>query len=222
MRILEASEDHLSVEPRNFDPSQNSPNRRKQLVEFAACCFPGLTSYQIRAGHQWVVRGSATGAAHRVTTDPTSLRCVRDCNPFVQRQQSRAFELSCSQNCVPNDEGLPPVGYARPDQDFACVVDNVEGGIEPGEPGAECVFQSLTTRFAMYRGLEQSLRDMRFRWQLSEGFTRLTFPLSTTERSTPRSLLLLPETSRLVVSDGTVRGITLVSARSAQVSSSIF
>jgi hypothetical protein len=219
LRVVQASEDRLLVEPRSFDPRENSANRRRQLVEFAACCFPGLTSYQVRAGHQWVVRGSATGSPHRVTTDPTSLRCVRDCNPLVQRQQSRAFELSCSENC-PVDE--PPIGLAQAGEDFACVVDNVEGGIEPGEPGAECIFQSLTTRFAMYRGREPSARDMRFRWQLSDGFTPLTIPLSSTERSTPRSLLLLPETSRLVVSDGTMRGITLVSARSTQVSSSIF
>lgn len=214
------------VEPRDFDPRENSPNRRRQLVEFAACCFPGLTSYQVRAGHQWVVRGSATGVPHRVTTDPTSLRCVRDCNPLVQRQQGRAFELSCSGNCPPVDErGRPAIGYANPDEDFACVVDGVEGGIEPGEPGAECVFQSLTTRFAMYRGQLPSSRDMRFRWQLSDGFTPLTIPLTTersTERSTPRSLLLLPDTSRLVVSDGSVRGISLVSTRSTVVTSSIF
>lgn len=222
MRIVEASEDRLLVEPRDISPN-NSPTRRRQLVEFTACCFPGLTSYQLRAGHQWVVRGSASGVAHRVTTDPTSLRCVRDCNPVVQRQQGRVFELSCSENCPPVDElGRPPIGYARAGEDFACVVDSVQGGIAPGEPGAECVFQSLTTRFAMYRGQQPSVRDMRFRWQLSDGFSPLTIQLSITERSTPRSLLLLPETNRLIVSDGSVRGISIVSTPNAAVTSSIF
>lgn len=224
LRIVEASEDRLLVEPR--DPREISPNRRRQLMDFASCCFPGLTSYQVRAGHQWVVRGSGTGVPHRVTTDPTSLRCVRDCSPLVQRQQSRVFELSCSEDCPVDEQGRPPIGYARADEDFACVVSNVDGGIAPGEPGAECVFQSLTTRFAMYRGQRPSTRDMRFRWQLTDGFNPFAIPLTSaersTERSTPRSLLLLPETSRFVISDGSLRGLILVSARNTRVTSYIF
>ena len=215
-RIVAASEDRLLVEPRTFDPTLNSDTRRTRLAEFAACCFPGSTAFQVRAGHQWVVRGSATGLPHRITTDPNSLRCVEDCSPLVQRQRGRVFELSCSQNCPLDERGLPAVGYAVPGEDFACVVEDTANGIDPGEPGAECIFQSLTTRFAMYRGQKASRRDMRFRWQFSDGFTPLTIPLTSVERSrsTPHSLLLLPEVDLLLVSDGSARGITFVSPRS--------
>lgn len=230
LRIVEASEDRLLVEPRDYNPLENTPTRRRQLSEFAACCFPGLTTYQVRAGHQWVVRGSATGLAHSVTTDPESLRCVRDCSPLVQRQQGRAFEISCSEDCPTDERGRPPIGYARPGEDFACVVDSVAGGIEPGEPGAECVFQSITTRFAMYRGLRSSSgapasrRDMRFRWRFSDGFTPLAIQLTSVDRrlSTPRSLHLLPDINQLIVSDGSARGISLISARDTRLSFSIF
>ncbi len=210
-RILEASEDRLLVEPRGFDPLMNSPTRRRHLIEFAACCFPEPTPFQVRAGHQWVVRGSATGVPHRVTADPVSQRCVADCSPLVQRRQGRAFEISCSQSC-----STSAIGLARPGEDFACVVDDADDGIDPGEPGSECIFQNLTTRFAVYRGQQRSARDMRFRWQLTDGFRPLTISLSSSvdrTPSAPRSLVLVPELNSLLVTDGSSRGITLVLPR---------
>jgi len=217
LRIVAATEDQLLVEPREFDPNVNSAQRRQQLMQFLSCCFPGPSEFQIRAGRQWVMRGSVTGVGHHVTTDPTSRRCVNDCSPLVQKLAGRAFELSCSENC-PRDEGAPPaIGLANPEQDFACVVDDTTGGIDPGEPGSECVFQSLTSRLAIYRGQQPSRRDMRFRWQFSDGFSPFTFSLTSTERnrSSPRSLLLLPEVGQLVVTDGSAPGLTFVAVSSS-------
>ncbi|HWO13370.1 MAG TPA: hypothetical protein VNN80_27910, partial [Polyangiaceae bacterium] len=213
-RIVEAHQDFLVTEPRAYDPATMSETRRRQLSEFASCCFPDSTLYQIRAGSQWVVRGAATGFAHDVTTDPTTLRCVADCNPMVSRQRGRAYEISCSRDC-PTDGNRPPIGYAEPGEDVACVVDDVENGIDPGEPGAACVFQNLTTRFAVYRGQQASTRDMRFRWQLTDGFTPLVLSLTSVDRtrSTPHSLSFLPEYGQLVVGDGSARGLTFVSSR---------
>lgn len=216
LRIVAATEDQLLVEPREFDPNVNSTQRRKQLMQFLSCCFPGASEFQIRAGRQWVMRGSASGVGHHVTTDPTSRRCVNDCSPLVQKLAGRAFELSCSENC-PRDPGQPPaIGLADPTRDFACVVDDTTGGIDPGEPGSECVFQSLTSRLAIYRGQQASRRDMRFRWQFSDGFTPFSFTLTSTERnrSSPRSLLLLPELGQLVVTDGSAPGLTFVAVSS--------
>jgi hypothetical protein len=221
-RVVEAHEDYLLIEPRS--PTADSPTRRRQLSEFAACCFPGANLYQIRAGNQWVLRGSGTGFAHDVTTDPESLRCVSDCNPLSGRQRARAFELSCSENCPTDAANRPPAGYAVPGQDFACVVDTTEGGVDPGEPGSECIFQSITTRFAVYRGQEQSRRGMTFRWQLGDGFTPLFVGLTSVDRSRsmPQSLTALPEENELILSDGSARGITLISSRNPGTITSIF
>jgi hypothetical protein len=219
-RIVEASEDTLFVEPRD-SVAGGSVARRRQLSEFAACCFPDPTAFQIRAGHQWVVRGAATGFSHAVTTDPTSLRCVADCNPMASRLRGRVFEISCSDNC--DAQSLASVGPATAD-DVACVVDSTENGIDPGEPGAECVFQSLTTRFAIYRGQQPSARDMRFRWQFSDGFSPLVIGLTSVDRSrsTPQSLFSWPESSQIIVSDASARGLTFVSSRSPGTIASIF
>ena len=215
-RIVQASEDALVVEPRGATPSEQFSDRRKQLLsEFAACCFPDPTAFQIRAGSQWVVRGAATGFSHAVTTDPASQRCVSDCSPMASFQRGRVFELSCNENCPANAEGRPPIGLAA-DDDFVCRVGSVEDGIDPGEPGSECVFQSLTTRFAIYRGQVASRRDMRFRWQFADGFSPLLIGLTSVDRtrSTPRSIVPWPENGQLILSDGSARGLTFVSSRS--------
>jgi hypothetical protein len=159
-----------------------------------------------------VVRGSAGGVPHRIEADPDSGRCVRDCNPVLENLRGRAFEISCSEDCPTDERGRPYVGRADPEIDFACVVDDATDGIDPGEPGSECVFQSLTTRFAIYRGLEESTRDMRFRWQLGEGFNPLSRSLSSSE-TTPRSVTFIPHYGQLAFTDGTVRGLTFLSPR---------
>jgi hypothetical protein len=184
-------------------------------MQLVSCCFPRQSEFQIRAGYQWVVRGSVTGVGHHVTTDPTSRRCVNDCGPLVQKLTGRAFELSCSADCPERDR--PSVGLADPKKDFACVVSDTTGGIDPGEPGSECVFQSLTSRFAIYRGLTRTVRDTRFRWQFSDGFSPFSVALTSTERtrSSPRSLLLVPELGQLVVTDGSAPGLTFVAVSSS-------
>jgi hypothetical protein len=214
LRIVEASEDRLTVEPRQAQ--RGSDLRRRQLMQFVSCCFPEPATFVVRGGNQWVVRGGASGVVHHIKADPASGRCVNDCNPLTQRLNSRVFDISCSGNC-PRDERNRPLGAgpARPD-DFVCVVDDTSGGIDPNEPGSECVFQSITTRFAIYRGLGETARDTHFRWVLSDGFAPLTVSLTTADRnvSTPRSLLALPEIGQLLVTDGTALGLTTIAISS--------
>jgi hypothetical protein len=158
------------------------------------------------------VRGGASGSPHHVKTDPASGRCVNDCNPLTQRLASRVFEISCSGNCPPvDDQNRPAAGLAGPN-DFVCVVDDTTDGIDPDEPGSECVFQSLTTRFAIYRGQRATEPGTTFRWLLSDGFSPFTLSLTSAERpvSTPRSLLALPELGQLLVTDSTAPGLTAV------------
>ena len=145
-------------------------------------------------------------------TDPETRRCVNDCNPLTQRLSGRVFEISCSGNCPTDERNLPAVGRAVPGEDFVCMVDDPSGGVEPGEPGSECIYQSLTTRFAIYRGLERTDRDTRFRWLTSDGFAPLTVSLNSPDRvrSYPRSLRPLPELGLMLLTDGSVPGLTTV------------
>ena len=223
LRIVEASEDQLLVEPRLF--KLLSVGYRRQLSAFVSCCFPRETEFQVRAGHQWLVRGAGTGTPHHVTADPETGRCVNDCGPLVQKQVSRVFELSCS-DCDGAGQ-VASVGAPIDGEDFVCVTDaaSLANGIDPGESGSECVFQSITTRFALYRGLQASKRDMRFRWQFSDGFTPLSIALTNNvdrTRSSPRSMLLVPEINQILISDGSARGITLISPRNIGTLISIF
>jgi hypothetical protein len=217
LRVVEASETTLRLEPRILAPAATS-QRRQQLSEFVSCCFPRSLRFGVRAGNQWVVQGSSTGFAHHVKADPTTGRCVSDCNPLTSRLSGRTFEISCSGDCaVLPGEAQPVVGLADPEQDFACVVDDVSGGIDPGERGSECVFQSLTTRFAIYRGRQPSTRNMRFRWQLVGGFEPFLLNLSTLDRiSSPRTLIYNGELDRVFFSDGTSRGLSYVTLRNFQ------
>jgi hypothetical protein len=223
-RIVEAHEDYLLVEPRRYDPATMSQTRRRQLAEFAACCFPESTAYGIRAGSHWLVRGAATGFANDVTTDPSTRRCVTNCSPMASRQRGRAYEISCGEDCPTDDNGRPAIGYADPDLDEACIVSDTRDGIDPGEPGSECVFQNLTTRFAVYRGQRASVRDMRFTWQLSDGFNPLLMNMTSVDRprSTPHSLQFIPENGQLIIPDGSVRGLTFMSSRSLGTMTTIF
>jgi hypothetical protein len=65
---------------------------------------------------------------------------------------------------------------------------------------------------------------MRFRWQLSDGFTPLLFGLTSADRrtSTPLSLLPWPESSQLILSDGSARGLAFVSSRRPGTIATIF
>jgi hypothetical protein len=224
-RIVEAHEDYLLVEARGSEPAQTmSPTRKRQLAEFAACCFPTSTAYGIRAGAHWLVRGAATGFAHDVTTDPATQRCVADCSPVVSRQRGRAYEISCAEDCPTDAENRPAAGYAVPGEDVACVVSDTRDGIDPGEPGAACIFQNLNTRFAIYRGQQTSVRDMRFTWQLTDGFAPLIMNMTSVDRprSTPHSLQFIPENGQLIIPDGSVRGLTFMSARNLGTMTTIF
>jgi hypothetical protein len=220
LRIVAASEDSLSVEPReDAGARRSSDTRRRQLMQFVSCCFPEPTAYVVRAGNQWVIRGGASGVGHHVRTDPSSHRCVNDCSPLNQLLTGRAFEISCSGNCPANADGRLSVGRATAN-DFVCVADDTTGGVQPGQPGSECVFQSITTRLAFYRGQTPTDRDTRFRWQLADGFGPLSVPLTNTSStstlvSTPRSLLALPELGQLLITDGTAVGLTFLNIASS-------
>ena len=118
----------------------------------------------------------------------------------------------------------------------ACVVpDDPDDPGEPGEPGdpelrrlpvpvphdSSCVFQSLTLRFAVYRGRQPSERDMSFEFRVSGGFVPLSASLLTVGGTTsvsPQSLEYVPQLAALAVADGAQKGLTFIALDNVGVS----
>lgn len=221
LRILEAYQDRLVVEPRTEAAD----------LDLIACCFPQALTYRVRAGNHWVVRGSISGFPHDVEASPTDYRCVRGCAPWRARTPGRVFEVSSTLEDCPRleetdpDEPLPPgcaVGRATAD-DLVCTYDSSSGPVSPGGPASECIYDGLTSRFVVYRGLEPTLRDMAYSYEIVGGFAPLAVSLTaSTSVVLPVFVRQIPGFDVLSVLDAEDRGLMLVGLRSLTVQSSFF
>lgn len=219
LRIIEAYQGRLVVEPR----AAKSAADKQNIADAIACCFGGAAlQYGVRAGHQWILRGAASGFRHDVIADQ-DLRCIRDCSPRRALLHSRAFEISSSACPVPSSGtiGTCAVGAATPD-DVACVISG-SGPVTPGGEGAACIFENLTHRFAVYRGNTPSERGMAFTWQVAGGFAPLTANLVAQSAAVlPQTMSFVPQIGQLAVVDGAAQGLVLVSLDSVGVSRLFF
>jgi hypothetical protein len=219
--VFEAYQSHLVIQPRAAD---------FDIFEQVYCCFGAQAAiqYVVRVGSQWVLNSSVTPKLHQVTVDqvPTKYddyRCVRGCDPRRALFQNRALEVLSPaqvQPCPPaSDQDPSPEtslpGCCLPGQCLACVMDR-DGPIAPDSP---CVFQNVTTRFAIYRGGERSQRDMSFYWQYSGGFAPLYASLlGQTTSVLPQWMRYVPQLAQLAVADGSSEGLALVSLQTLAVS----
>ena len=112
---------------------------------------------------------------------------------------------------------------ARPKSEVACVFDTQHPPPKTiGDPGSGCLFQGLTTDFAIYGGQHPivsgtpdqpaSQVDMAFSWEVIGGFSPLTINLSALgDASTlPQSMVFSPQLKDLVIADGASKGLVLV------------
>jgi hypothetical protein len=208
LRVVEAYQNRLVIEPREPE--------RSDILDLLYCCFGAgeVLSYVVRAGHQWVVRSSASGFQHNVVAGPES-RCVRDCAPRRAWHRGRAFEVATRSQVCDDENGecshqacVFPASEALDDEEAG------EGLPGPVPHDSPCVFQNLTLRFAVYRGRHQSERDMAFAWDLTGGFVPLTVSLLSAGGTTavlPQSLVYVPQIVSLAVTDGAQKGLTFVS-----------
>ena len=212
-RIVAAYQNELIVEPRGATSSAG----RQEVLDDLACCFGGSAlRYKLRAGHQWIVRGERSGFRHNVVADP-DLRCIRDCNPRRSLLRSRILEVSNSA-CTGSECGIGPSTKA----DVACVVGS-DSALSPGGAGAECIFENLLYRFAIYRGNQPSVRDMAFSYQLIGGFSPLVANLAAqTAAVSPQSMTFVPQLGQLAVVDGAAEGLVLVSLDTVGISRLFF
>jgi hypothetical protein len=192
-----------------------------------AYCFPSGVRYTVRGSNQWVLaNGTPAWLQDTVVDYAHGNRCVRDCNPRKRWFKNRAFELATTDTCGPNrsepDCRASGVGAGSAD-DGPCRYDPVvldenknptTRGVSLSEPtGAEtCIFENLTSRFAVYRGEQPSTRDMAFVWDQTGGFYPLIGSLAAQSTVVlPQSVAYLPELESIVVVDGGSLGLSLMS-----------
>jgi hypothetical protein len=154
---------------------------------------------------------------------------VRDCNPLVNGRNSRVFEISCDgdDDCRVDEETTRVVGPARFEEDDrslgpsrVCILGaHPVGGVQPGGEGSACTFESSTARFAIYRGLLPSERDMQFSYRVLGGFLPLSIDLLGINRgrttTSPEKLLYVPTANHLWIADGGSSGLLTIGLRRA-------
>src|SRR5690606_1434862 len=190
--------------------------------------------YRVRAGNHWVVRGNVSGFRHTVSAAPAadgSFRCVRDCSPWRPQAQGRVFEVSTTTAACPaldtvEPDELLPAGCAvgqTTEEDLVCSYDAALGPVRPGGAASECIYDGLTSRFVMYRGLSPTTRDMSYAFDVVGGFAALGISLTgNTSFILPVSLNPIPGFDMLAVVDSQDRGLMLVSLRGVGVQASFF
>ncbi len=227
--VVSAFQDRLQIAPR-----QSSDQAAEERLELLDCCFPAPISYRVRAAHQWIVRGQKTGFSHSVrarkSVDPEtgdfSFPCEFDCRPSADQHQGRVFEISnvrCDE-IDPESETSCRVGPFQ-EEDVVCAYDSSHGPVAPGGTADECIFDSPTRHFAIYRGLEPSKRDMTFGFEVTGGFRNQKLSLTTgtgTSVLLPLTLSSVGAEPLLGVVDSQDRGLIMIDLRSLTVASAFY
>jgi hypothetical protein len=221
LTVVAASEDSLTVAPRATEDLSSA-----EQLEILRCCLPGVLSYRVRGGRQWVARGSVSGFEHAVIADRTSdsAACIFDTSPLRSRLRGRAFELASTacDNTDAEDPDSCGVGLTTVD-DIVCSYDARRGPVQVGGVASECIFDGLTRRFAVYRGLEPSERDMAFGFEVIGGFQG--FSISLLQNSNvvlPVRLVPVPTYSAFGVIDSQNRGLMMVDLINSHVAQSFY
>ncbi len=230
LRIIKAYQNRLEVELRQ--PERFDATRRPLYPELLNCCFPNTLSYRVRGGDQWIVQGEVTGFRNSITAieneQTGEFECKRDCSPSVAGQQGRVFEVSSTSCTEPelDDFSTCSVGL-RQDTDVVCAYDSARGPLEPEAFASECIFNDLTRRFAIYRGLETTQRGMAFSFEVTGGFQSQGLPLTGisvggTSVVLPVSLVHIPTFNAMGVVDSQDRGLIMVDLLEAEVAGTFF
>ena len=180
LRIVEAWEDELQLELRNAS-SQNPTARLK-------CCFPGVVAFHVRVGGQWVALGDKVGVMHHVVADPLTGTCRQSCDPAQARRNSRGREVPQGTVLLDGDANA----FINPFLRFFIT------------RGVACDDQNHCHDLA-------TARDTQFQLVTLGAFSPLTVSVVQGDIDLqPQSVEYLTPTGELVVSDGSLQGITLV------------
>jgi hypothetical protein len=217
------------------------PDTMKTMLGY---CFPSGVRYTVRGANQWVLSNGTPAWLHDTVVDHAQRdRCVRDCDPRKRWFRSRVFEIGTTKVCGPDKSAdacaATGVGLAT-DTDGPCRYDPVTS-VTRAEPDADgntpivtvgvrgvgldeptgahrCIFENLTSRFAMYRGHLPSLRDMTFVWDQTGGFYPLVGSLASESSVVlPQHLSYIPEFQSIAIVDGASLGLSIMTLDSLSV-----
>jgi hypothetical protein len=183
-RILEATVDTLTLEARN-PPGPDDPPLK--------CCFPGVVQFDVRVGNQWVVIGDRVGLLHAMKTDASGVcrpSCAIEDVLLVSRVREIPHDTAIDDEPIDDSEPFTlanpfPFAFKNPFFRFAINSPDPEQGV--------------------------SVRDMSFRFSTAGSFVTLAVSTVTeTPDVQPVSARYLVPTGELVVSDGSLEGLTLV------------
>jgi hypothetical protein len=80
------------------------------------------------------------------------------------------------------------------------------------EPASACIFENLNARFAIYRGLQPSVRGMSFTWTTTGGFATLAASLTALSSAvSPQRINYLSEYQAFAVLDAASLGLSMIS-----------
>ncbi len=189
-RIVEAWQDGLELVPRHG---------RKASAPALKCCFPSVVEFSVRGGNQWILYGDVVGFLHNVTTNDDGL-CRKSCDPQEVLLNGRVREVPAG--ATPEDGAVPddhPLAFRNPFFRFAINCD--ECGLADHDGKASTPDEWVTT----------SDRDMSFSFTTQGAFRALSINTATGSLQVqPTRATFLSPTNELVISDGTIEGITFV------------
>jgi hypothetical protein len=227
LSIVDAYQDHLKVEIRNQDTGVTAA--------FVKQCFPSGFRYTVRGSNQWVLSTTRPDVRHDITADASDdYRCIRDCDPRKRFFRNRVFEIARIDEChgpaIPGkterDCSGVDVGLGS-ELDGPCRYDPFADpdagtpdtrGLTLADDAKVCIFENLTSRFAVYRGRQPSVRDMTFAWDTAGGFIPLVGSLAALSSGVmPQHLVYVSQYQAIAVVDAANLGLSLMSLDSLRI-----
>ncbi len=203
LKIVEAYQDHLEIAlPTDVVTNVDDPSQSIPVASLVDCCFPSLVSFNVRVGSQWAVLGTNSGFFHHVapTSSDSALAdrpvgaCRNTCDTRDARKNGRVRSLPHGTIITDDD----PRAFINPLVRFA-INEPVNGHPLDAEP-------TLAKDNAPRRGTF-------FQFTTQGAFRPLLVNLaSSTTEIQPQSIGFVPSTGEVVITDGSLEGIILLSA----------
>lgn len=197
-RIREAYQDRLLIDPLDPNAPEDAPITVPDPTRNGAplnpdCCFPTLTSYQIRGGSTWIATGSVSGFLHRTTLGP-------DGHCALLGVDSSSGEL-CEASFLDRTGRIYEIPTSSGSRD-----PNVREHNDP------YTFHNPYFFALVYEGAQPSRRGMTFSWSMTGGFQALEVNLGRgSSQIAPQSMVYHPALgTEVLITDAALQGVMSV------------
>jgi len=206
LRITEAYQDHVLVEPRGRDSAaipkgcdpNSDPLKCHDFTAIVRCCFPTEATFRVRTGNQWAVVGNSSGFLHHIIPDPATGACRASCDPVKARFNGRV--RNTPKNEAPLRDGDPRV-LINPMFRFGVIVNEDKDA----QGQARLVLPAVDTQFVFS----------------TQGFFTPLFTALAPDETTliqPAGMSFIPATGEIAVTDGSINGLTIIGPSGVTVS----